>query len=72
MTATDTFHTVADRAEARFEVQGSEFVGDVAPVDTVDAAEAFVAEIRELHPDATHNVPAYRVQIGRASCRERV
>ncbi|MFC5365502.1 IMPACT family protein [Salinirubrum litoreum] len=64
---TDTFHTVAGRAEARFEVQGSEFVGYVAPVDTVEAAEAFVAEIREAHPDATHNVPAYRVPAGEPS-----
>jgi uncharacterized YigZ family protein len=64
---TDTFHTVADRAETRFEVQGSEFVGYVTPADTVEAAEAFVAEIRELHPDATHNVPAYRVPAGQPS-----
>jgi uncharacterized YigZ family protein len=64
---TDTFHTVADRADASFEVQGSEFIGYVAPADTVEAAEAFVAEIREAHPDATHNVPAYRVPAGEPS-----
>jgi uncharacterized YigZ family protein len=63
----DTFHTVADRAEARFEVQGSEFVGAVAPADTVVSAEAFVAEIRSRHPDATHTVPAYRVPAGEPS-----
>jgi uncharacterized YigZ family protein len=63
----DAFTTVAGRGEARFEIRGSEFVGSVAPADTVDEAEAFVAEVRERHPDASHNVPAYRVPAGEAS-----
>ncbi|MBV0925729.1 IMPACT family protein [Halomicroarcula limicola] len=58
----ESYRTVAGRAEARFEVRGSEFIGYVAPVETVEAAEAFVAEIRDAHADATHNVPAYRVR----------
>ena len=58
----DTYRTVADRGEARFEVQGSEFIGHVAPATTVADAEAFVASIREADADATHNVPAYRVR----------
>jgi uncharacterized YigZ family protein len=53
--------TVAERGRARFEVRGSSFIGHVAPVDTVDAAEAFVADVRGAYDDATHNVPAYRV-----------
>ncbi|WP_224333428.1 IMPACT family protein [Haloprofundus halobius] len=64
---TDAYRTVAGRASAQFEVRGSEFIGYVAPADGVDAAEAFVAEIEEKHPDATHNVPAYRVPAGPAS-----
>ncbi len=64
---TETFLTVAGPGEARFEVRGSEFVGYVAPVDSVEAAEAFVAEVEERHADATHNVPAYRVPAGEAS-----
>jgi uncharacterized YigZ family protein len=59
---TERFRTVGERAEARFEVQGSAFVGHVAPVETVAAAESFVAEIESAHDDATHNVPAYRVR----------
>jgi len=58
----ESYRTVAERASASFEVQGSEFIGHVAPVETVEAAEAFVAEIREAYADATHNVPAYRVR----------
>jgi uncharacterized YigZ family protein len=57
----ETFHTVAGPGEARFEVKGSEFIGYVSPADTVEEAESFVDQIRERHPDATHNVPAYRV-----------
>ena len=66
---TDAYRTVAERATARFEVQGSEFLGHVAPVDTVEAAEAFVAEVRDEYADATHNVPAYRVPAGEPSER---
>jgi uncharacterized YigZ family protein len=63
----ESFLTVAERAEASFEVSGSEFIGYVAPVDSVDAAEAVIEEIEDDHPDATHIVPAYRVPAGTAS-----
>ncbi|MFO7925740.1 MAG: IMPACT family protein [Halobacteriota archaeon] len=46
----------------RFTVRGSEFIGHVAPVETVAAAEAFVDDVRTEYADATHNVPAYRVR----------
>jgi uncharacterized YigZ family protein len=58
----EAYLTLANRATARFTVQGSEFIGHAAPVDSVAAAEAFVEEIEAEHPDATHNVPAYRVR----------
>jgi uncharacterized YigZ family protein len=58
----ESFLTVDGRASASFEVQGSEFIGHVAPAETVDEAESFVASIREAYADATHNVPAYRVR----------
>jgi len=50
-------------------VQGSEFLGHVAPVDTVNEAERFVVRIRNEHDDATHNVPAYRVPAAEESDR---
>lgn len=65
----ETYLTVEARATATFEVQGSEFLGHVAPVDTVDEAERFVARIGREYDDATHNVPAYRVPAGEASER---
>ncbi|GAB3314006.1 YigZ family protein [Haloplanus rallus] len=57
----ETYRTVAERAESEFEVKGSEFLGHVAPAESVDEAEAFVDEVRAAYDDATHNVPAYRV-----------
>lgn len=57
-----TYRTVTDPGEAAFTVDGSEFIGVVASVETVDAAEAVVEERREAYPDATHTVPAYRVR----------
>ncbi|WP_435126268.1 IMPACT family protein [Halobaculum sp. D14] len=60
----ESYRTVAERAAAEFVVQGSEFIGHVAPADTVDEAEAFVAAVEAEYDDATHNVPAYRVPAG--------
>jgi len=57
-----SFRTVDGRGQARFAVRGSEFLGHVAPVRTVAAAEAFIDEVGESFADATHNVPAYRVR----------
>ncbi|EFW93575.1 hypothetical protein ZOD2009_00490 [Haladaptatus paucihalophilus DX253] len=65
-----TYRTVAGRGESAFEVRGSEFIGYVAPAESVEAAESFIAEIEDLHADATHNVPAYRVQDGRTATSE--
>ncbi|ACM55610.1 IMPACT family protein [Halorubrum lacusprofundi] len=65
----ETYLTVGESATARFEVQGSEFFGHVAPADTVAAAEEFIDRVRTEYDDATHNVPAYRVPAGEASAR---
>jgi uncharacterized YigZ family protein len=66
----DPFRTVAGRASAAFEVQGSEFVGYAAPAESEAAAEAFVADVAAEHPDATHVVPAYRVRTNDGYLRE--
>ncbi|SHH11046.1 IMPACT family protein [Halobaculum gomorrense] len=64
MATPDPYRTVGERASAEFTVQGSRFIGHLAPVDTVDEAEAFVEEVRTEYDDATHNVPTYRVPAG--------
>ena len=60
----ETFRSIAGRGEAAFEIRGSEFIARAAPVRTVEEAKSFVDSVREAHPDATHNVPAYRVRAG--------
>lgn len=66
---TDTYLTVREASTATFEVRGSEFLGHVAPVDTVPEAETIIERVETKYDDATHNVPAYRVPAGEASER---
>lgn len=42
-------------------IKGSRFFGTAAAVASRDAAEAFLAELRETYRDATHNCWAYRL-----------
>ena len=60
--ADDAYRTLAGPGGSRFSAQGSEFVGRATPVEDVAAAEAFCESVAADHPDATHNVPAYRVR----------
>lgn len=53
--------TVAKETIIEFEEKKSKFIGYIKPVSTVEEAEKFIASIREMHPNATHNVPLYRV-----------
>lgn len=53
--------TIFKEASAGFVVEKSRFIGHCKPVRTVAEAEAFIAQIRKAHWDATHNVPAYVV-----------
>jgi uncharacterized YigZ family protein len=62
--AAERYRTLAGPGEAAFEVRDSRFLGHARPVESVAAAEAFVERVREAHPDATHNVSAYRVRVG--------
>ena len=53
--------TVAEETIIEFEEKKSKFIGYIKPVSSVNEAEKFIKSVRELHPDATHNVPLYRV-----------
>ncbi|NJL05519.1 MAG: YigZ family protein [Chloroflexaceae bacterium] len=50
------------RAELRF--SNSRFIGSATHTDTVDAAKAYIAQIRAEMPDATHHVYAYLIGYG--------
>lgn len=56
MSDAEAYLTVGERGQAEFEVKGSEFIGHVAPAESVDAAEALVREVRDAYADATHNL----------------
>jgi len=53
--------TVLKETIIEFEEKKSKFIGYIKPVFSVNEAEKFIKSVRELHPDATHNVPLYRV-----------
>lgn len=53
--------TVEKETVIEFEEKKSKFIGYIKPVSNVEEAEKFIASIREMHPNATHNVPLYRV-----------
>ena len=54
--------TLASRADAEYTVNRSRFIAHAAPVESADAANAFIASVRAAHPDATHNVYAFSVR----------
>ena len=53
--------TVLKETIIEFEEKKSKFIGYIKPVSSLNEAEKFIKSVRELHPDATHNVPLYRV-----------
>ena len=52
------YNTVAGKASAEQIIEKSKFIAYVKPVSSQEEADAFVAEIKKKHRDATHNVPA--------------
>ena len=53
--------TVEKETVIEFEEKKSKFIGYIKSVSTVEEAEKFIGSIKEMHPNATHNVPLYRV-----------
>ena len=51
--------TVAGTGVSEQVIERSRFIGQVRPVKTPEECEIFFDEIRHLHREATHNVPAY-------------
>ncbi|MCL2610078.1 MAG: YigZ family protein [Defluviitaleaceae bacterium] len=49
-------HEIAETIEKK-----SKFIANAKPVESREEAEKFIAEIRQIHKEATHNVFAYRV-----------
>ncbi|SIR32065.1 YigZ family protein [Peribacillus simplex] len=53
--------TVAGRGEHEIVIEKSRFISHIARVETEDAAQAFIQEIKKKHKDATHNCSAYMI-----------
>ena len=53
--------TVLKETIIEFEEKKSKFIGYIKPVSSVNEAEKFIKSVRKKHPEATHNVPLYRV-----------
>lgn len=52
----------AGRCRTEFIERKSRFITTICRVETVEEAEAFLAQIRAEFPDATHNCAAYRIK----------
>ena len=57
-----SYLTLGSSADAEYTVNRSRFIAHAAPVESIEAANAFIAEIRAAYPDATHNVFAFQVR----------
>jgi uncharacterized YigZ family protein len=62
--SSDAKFVPAGRARAEIRASNSRFIATAAPAASVEAARAFIAEIRAEMPDATHHVYAYIVGHG--------
>ena len=51
--------TIKKEAEAELLVEKSRFIAYVKPVESKEEADAFFSQIRTLHRNANHNVPAF-------------
>jgi uncharacterized YigZ family protein len=55
------YRVPAGRAQSETVIKNSVFIGDAARVCDPEEAQAFVAQIRALYPDANHHAWAYRI-----------
>ena len=61
----DTFYNcLAAPAQTELKEKSSRFIARAAPADTVEKAEAFIADLQKQHYDATHNCYAYLIGLG--------
>ncbi len=58
------YRTIKEFNSDEYVVKRSRFIGYAKPVSTVEEANAFIAEIKAKHWDATHNVYAYILREG--------
>jgi uncharacterized YigZ family protein len=66
MSETYKYFTVTGPTRAQFTVEGSRFIGSLAPAATEARAQKFIDSLKAAFADATHNTYAYRIGTGPA------
>ncbi|HVS96337.1 MAG TPA: YigZ family protein [Puia sp.] len=61
MTDQDFYYTIDRTASAEFKDRGSRFIGYSWPSASVETCKTQLAELKKLHPKATHHCFAYRL-----------
>lgn len=64
MNKTDRLLIPASEHHTEIVVVNSRFITTIAPVFSIEEARDFIAKIRAVHPNATHNVPAFIIGHG--------
>ncbi|QOR35695.1 YigZ family protein [Clostridium sp. 'deep sea'] len=59
----NTFKTIKTEVHFKNKVGLCRFYGSASPATTVEEANKFIQKIRDLYPDATHHVWAYKIGI---------
>ena len=57
----DTYYTVKKEGMDEIIIQKSRFIGYIRRVESEEAAQQFIQEIKKKHADATHNCSAYMI-----------
>lgn len=55
-----------EAVETEILVVNSRFIANLAPVNSVEEARAIIAEVKKLHPTASHHVPAFVIGHGKS------
>jgi uncharacterized YigZ family protein len=62
----NSYTTAAEHYRCTFTERRSEFISDISPAETVEAAIAFIEQIKSAHKKASHVVYAYNIRGGYA------
>ncbi len=57
----DTYHTIAEPADAEIKILGSRFIGYALPVSSTEEFQTLLAALKKEHYSATHHCYAYRL-----------
>lgn len=55
----ENYYTIKKQGSDEIVIQKSRFIGHVKRVESEEAAQTFIQEVKKLHADATHNCSAY-------------